>query len=159
MEYELTRIFCVLWTDILIARVQNVLVHECRARRDLSEEADLDRLANLDTFALLHKDLPCVLAPVPTIQTGHPVLFGMVPFLEWLKGSHEVVSTCDTMGDHPLGDSRRDGSLDDRCDRVHWSNHLRLVLGRDVEPDLLEEIFRGTESTHHEDILQESYPS
>lgn len=59
----------------------DVLVHEGRARGDLSEEGDLDGLANLDALALLHKDLARVLAAVLAVERGHAVLLGVVPSL------------------------------------------------------------------------------
>jgi hypothetical protein len=54
----------------------------------LTEKADLDRLADLDTLSLLYKDLAGVLATVPTVQTGNPVLLWVVSLLEGLKGGH-----------------------------------------------------------------------
>lgn len=156
---SLTRILCVFRADILVASVQDVLVHKGRSRRHLSEEADLDRLADLDTFALLHKDLSGVLASIPTIQAGHTVLFRVVALFEWLESSHEVVPTCDTVGDDSFCDSCGDSSLDDRCDGVHGSDNLRLVLRRHVEFNLLEQVLGGTESTNHKHVLRRLAPT
>ena len=64
---QLTWIFSVFRANIFIARVQDVLVHESRPRRHLSEEANLDRLTDLHPFSLLYKDLSGVLAPIAAI--------------------------------------------------------------------------------------------
>lgn len=64
---QLTWIFSVFRANIFIARVQDVLVHESRPRRYLSEEANLDRFTNLNSFALLYKDLSGVLAPIAAV--------------------------------------------------------------------------------------------
>jgi hypothetical protein len=120
----------------------------------LTEEADLDRLADLDSLSLLYEDLACVLAPVPAIQTRHPVLLWVISLLERLEGGHQVVATGNTVGDHSLGDSGGHGALDDGSNGVHRPDHLGLVLGWDVELDLLEEVFRGTEATHDQHILK-----
>lgn len=120
----------------------------------MTEEADLDRLADLDSLSLLYEDLACVLATVPAIQTGHPVLLWVVSLLERLEGGHKVVATSDTVGDHSLGDTSGHGTLDNGSDGVHRTDHLGLVLWWDVELDLLEEVFRGTEATNDQHVLK-----
>lgn len=84
----LTRILSILWADIFVAGIKHILVHEGSAGCYLTEEADLDGLADLDTLALLHEDLAGVLASVTAIQTGHTVLLRVVSLLEWLQGCH-----------------------------------------------------------------------
>lgn len=64
---RLTWILGVFRAHIFIARVQDVLVHESRPRRYLSEKANLDRLTDLDPFTLLYKDLSGVLAPIAAV--------------------------------------------------------------------------------------------
>lgn len=150
---RLTRILRIFRTDILITSVQNIFVHEGRTGRDLSEEANLDRLANLDPFALLDENLAGVLAAIAAIQTGNPVLLRVIAFLERLQRGHEVVSTRDTVRNHTFRDTGCHGALDDGGYRVHRPNHLCLVLGRHMELDLLEQILRCTETTHDEDVL------
>lgn len=59
-----TWILGILWADILVTSVQYILIHQRCPGRHLSEEAHLDRLADLDPLALLHKDLPRVFAAV-----------------------------------------------------------------------------------------------
>jgi hypothetical protein len=98
----------------------------------LTEERNLDRLARLDTLALLHKDLTSVLATILAVQARNTVLLGMVAFLEWLKSGHKVMSTSDTRCDDTLGDTGSDGTLDNGSDRVHRSDNLGLELGRNV---------------------------
>jgi hypothetical protein len=107
----------------------------------LSEERDLDWLADLDTLALLHKDLARVLASVLAVERWDAVLFWVVALLERLQGSHEVVSAGDTVRDDSLCDTSCDGALDDSGDGVHGPDDLGLELRRDVELDLLEEVF------------------
>ena len=60
------------------------------------------------------------------------------------------------MGDDSLSDTGRDCTFDDCSYRVHGSDDLRLELGWDVELDLLEKVFRGTETTNDEDVLESS---
>ena len=137
---QLTGILGVLGAYIIIARVQNVLVHERRARCHLSEERDLDGLSDLDTLALLHKDLARVLAPVLAVQGWYAILLGVVTLLEGLKSSHEVMPSGDTMRDDTFCDTCRDGTLDDGGDGVHRPYDFVLELWRHVELDLLEKI-------------------
>lgn len=80
----------------------------------------------------------------------------MVTLLEGLQGSHEVVSSRDTVCDDPLSDAGRNSALNDSCDRVHWSDDLGLELRWHVKLDLLEEIFGGTETTDYKHVLQKS---
>jgi hypothetical protein len=82
----------------------------------LTEETDFNWLSNLDTLALLNKDLAGVLASVPAVQTGDSVLLGVVSFLEGLESGHEVVSTSDTVGDNSFGDTSGDSTLDNGGD-------------------------------------------
>lgn len=151
---QLTWILGVLWTNILIARVQDILVHEGRSRRNLPEKAHLDRLADFHPLAFLHKDLPCVLASVAAVKTRDTVLLRMISLLEGLQRGHQVMASCYTVRNHPLGDSGSHGTFDDGSDRVHRPDYLGLILRRDVEFDLLEKILRGTEATNDKDILQ-----
>ena len=64
------------------------------------------------------------------------------------------MSTGNTMGDHPFGNTSRDGALDDGGHRVHGSHDFGLELGRNMEFDLLEEVFGGAKSTHYQDVLE-----
>lgn len=148
-----TRVLGVLRTYILITGVQHILIHEGRAGGHLAEEADLDGLADLDSLTFLHEDLPGVLAAVPTIKTRYSVLLGVVAFFEWLQRGHQVVSTCDTVGNHSLGDTGCHCTLDNGGHGVHRTDNLGLVLRGDVKLDLLEQILRGTESTNNQDVL------
>ena len=150
---KLTRILRVLRTHILVARVQDILVHQRRPRRHLAEEGDLDRLADLDALALLHEDLARVLAAVLAVQARHPVLLRVVALLERLQRRHQVVPARDPRRHHPLRDARCDGTFDDRGDGVHRPNDLGLELRRDVQLDLLEEVLRGAEAADDEDVL------
>lgn len=120
----------------------------------MTEEADLDRLANLDSLSFLHKDLACVLAPVSAVQTGHPVLLRVISLLERLKSGHQIVSTGDTVGDYSLSDTGGHGTLDNGSDGVHRTDNLGLVLWWDVELDLLEEVLGRTEATDNQDVLK-----
>ena len=150
---RLTRIFGVLGADIFVTGVENVLVHKRGTRSHLTEEADFDWLTDLDTLALLDKDLTGILASVSAVQTGYSVLLGVVSLLEWLKGGHEVVSTSHTVGDNSLSDTGSNSTFDDGGYRVHRANNLGLILGRHVKLDLLEEVLGGTESTDNKNIL------
>jgi hypothetical protein len=107
----------------------------------LTEEADLDRLADPNTFSFLDENLASVLASVAAIQTWNPVLFRVVTLLERLKCGHQIVSTGHTMGNDTLGDTCGHSTLDDSSHRVHGANHFGLILRRHMEFDLLEEIF------------------
>jgi len=122
--FSLTRVFGVLWANVVVACVEYILIHERRTRRDLSEERDLDRLANLDSLALLHENLARVLAAIFAIERRNTVLFGVVALLEWLEGGHEVMPTRNTVCDNSLCDTGCDGSLDDGGDRVHGTDDL-----------------------------------
>ena len=140
-HFTLTRILCVFGTHVFVASVKHILVHEGCTRCDLSEERNLDRLADLDSLALLYEDLACVLAPVLSIERRHTVLFGVVTLLERLQGCHEVVATSNARGDDTLGNTSSDSTLHDGGDGVHGSDDLVLELRRDVQLDLLEEVF------------------
>lgn len=107
----------------------------------MSEERDLDRLANLDTLTFLHKDLASVLASVLSVERWDTVLFWVVALLERLESGHEVMSTSDTVCDDALSNTGSDGTLDDGSDGIHGSDDLGLELRRDVKLDLLEEVF------------------
>lgn len=151
---QLTWILGIFWAHILVASIQHILVHECSTWSHLSEERDLDGLANLDSLSLLHEDLPCVLASVLAIERGHTILLRVVPLLERLQGSHEVVPSRNTRGDDTLGNTGRDSSLDDRSDGVHGSHNLVLELRRHMQLDLLEEVLRSTETTDDKNVLK-----
>jgi hypothetical protein len=122
----------------------------------LTEEADLDRLPDLDTLTLLDKDLAGVLASVSAVQAGYSVLLRVVSLLEGLKSGHEIVSTSDTVGDNSLGDTGGNSTLNNGGYRVHRANNLSLILGRHVKLDLLEEVLGGTESTNNQNVLEKS---
>lgn len=136
----LTGIFGIFGTDVLIAGVQDILVHERGSRCNLSEEANLDWLADLDALALLYEYLPRVFASVFPVETRNPVLLGMVSFLERLQRSHEVMPSSDTRRDDSFSYACRDRTLDDCCHRVHGPDDLGLELRRNVELDLLEQV-------------------
>lgn len=151
---RLTRILCVFWTDVLIARIQDILIHQSRPRCHLSEEADLHRLSDLDPLPLLHKYLPSVLASIFAVQTWYTILFRVVALLEGLQGGHEIVPASDTGGDDALGDTGCDGAFDDGSDGIHGTYDFGLELWGNVELDLLEEVFGSTEAADHENILK-----
>ena len=152
-QAKLTRILGILWAYILITGVEHILIHEGGAGCDLPEERDFDGLANLDSLAFLHEDLPRVLAPVLTIERWHTILLRMMALFEWLESCHEVMSSRDTGGDDALRDTGRDGTLDDGGDGVHGSDDLVLELRWYVEFDLLEEILGGAETTDNQYVL------
>lgn len=154
MVVELTGILGIFRAHILVARIQDILIHQRCPRRHLPEEADFDRFANLDALSFLHEDLPCVFAPVLAVETGHTVLFGVVAFFEGLKGSHQVVTTGNAGGNDTLRDTGCDGAFDDGSNGVHGANDFGLELRGDVEFDLLEKVFGGTEATDNEDVLE-----
>jgi hypothetical protein len=135
---ELTRIFGVLRTDVIIASVENILIHECCARCHLPEKRDLDWLANLDSLALLHENLTSILASVFAVERGYAILFRVVAFLEGLEGCHKIVSSSNTVRDDTLGDTSGDSTLYNGGDGIHRSNYLGLELWRHVEFNLLE---------------------
>ena len=120
----LTGIFSVFWADIFITGVQDVLVHESGTGSDLSEEADFDRFANLDTLTLLYEDLSSVFAPVLAVKTGNTILFGMMSLFEWLQSCHEIVATGDTGSNNTFCNTGGDSTLDDCGDGVHRANNL-----------------------------------
>ena len=150
----LTGILGVLGANVVIASIQDILVHERCTRRHLSEERDLDWLTNLDTLSLLHEDLASVLASVLAVQGGHTVLLGVVAFFEWLESSHEVMTTGNTMCDNALSNTSRNSTLDNSRDRVHRSHDLGLELWRHVKLDLLEKVFGSTKTTNHKHVLR-----
>ena len=154
---RLTRILCVFWTNVLITRIQDILIHQGRPRRHLSEEADLYWLSDLDPLSLLHKDLPCILASIFAIQTWYTILFRVVALFKGLQSRHEVMTASYTGGDDALGDTSCDGAFDDGSDRVHRANDFGLELWGYVEFDLLEEVFGSTEATDDKDVLKETY--
>ena len=122
----------------------------------MTEEADFDRLADLDSLPLLDEYLASVLASVFAVERWDTVLLRVMTFFERLEGGHQVVATSDAGGDDTLGDTGCDGAFDDSGDGVHRADDLGLELGRDMEFDLLEEVFGGTEATHDEDVLQDA---
>jgi len=150
---RLTWILSILWTNIIIASIKNILIHQRRSRRHLPEKANLDRLPNLHLLALLHEYLPRILAPVLAIQGRHPVLLRVVALFERLERGHEVVPARDAVGDDALGDAGRHGALDDGGDRVHGADDFGLELWGNVEFDLLEEVFGGAEAANDKDVL------
>lgn len=107
----------------------------------MSEERDLDGLANLDTLTFLHKDLARVLASILSVEGWDAVLFWVVALLERLESGHEVMPAGDTVCDNTFSDTGSDGTLDDGGDGVHGSDDLGLELGWNVELNLLEEVF------------------
>lgn len=153
---ELTRIFSVFWTNVLIARIQYILIHQRRPRCHLSEEADLHRLSDLDPLSFLHEDLPCILASIFAVQTWYTVLFRMVTLLEGLQGRHEIVAASYTGGDDALGDTGCDSTFDNGSDGIHRTNDFGLELWGNVELNLLKEVFGSTESADDKDILKET---
>ena len=88
MQNRLTRVFGILWAHIVIAGIQDVLIHQRRTRRDLPKERDFDGFPNLDPLALLHEDLTGILAPILTIERRNSILLRMVAFLERLERCH-----------------------------------------------------------------------
>lgn len=61
---RLTRVFGVFGTNIFVACIQNVLVHERCSRRHLPEERYLHRVSDLDPLSFLHEDLARVFTPI-----------------------------------------------------------------------------------------------
>ena len=121
---SLTWVFGILGANVVVAGEQNVFVHQCCAWRDLPEKRHLDRLANLDFLALLHKDLARVFTPVLAVERGNSVLLGMVTLLERLQSGHEVMPAGDAVGDDALCDTGCDGALDNGSDGVHGPDDL-----------------------------------
>lgn len=148
-----TRIFCILWTDIFIASVENILVHQRCSWCYLSKEGHLDRLSNLYPLALLHEDLAGILAPIFSVKTRYTILFRMVPLFEGLESSHEIMPTCNTRRDNALGDASSNSTFDNCGDGVHGAYDLRLKLRGHVEFDLLEQILRSSETSNDEYVL------
>ena len=66
------------------------------------------------------------------------------------------MATGDTRSDDSLRDTGSDCAFDDCSHRVHGTYDLGLKLWRHMELDLLEKVFRGTETTDDEDVLQSS---
>ena len=149
----LTGILRILGTYVLITSVENVLIHQGCTGSNLSEEANLDRLSNLDSLTLLNKDLTSVFTSIFPIERWNTVLFWMMSFFERLKGGHEVVATRYTRCDDSLGDTCCHCAFDNGGNGVHGSNDLRLELRWDVELDLLEQVLGGTETTDYKNIL------
>lgn len=151
-----TRIFGVFRANVLIACIQNILIHQGRPRRHLPEEADLYWFSDFNPLSLLHKDLPCILASIFAVQTRYTVLFRVVAFFEGLQGGHEVMTASYTGGDDALGNTGSDSTFNDGSHGVHRANDFGLELWRNVEFDLLEEIFGSTEAADNKDILKET---
>ncbi|KAI6753122.1 hypothetical protein HG531_005291 [Fusarium graminearum] len=141
-------------TDVIVASIQDIFVHEGSAWGNLSEEGNLDRLAVLDLLALLDEDLAGEFAAILSVKGGYTVGFRVVALLERLKSSHEVVSTGDTVGDDSLCDTSSNSTLHNGSHGVHGSDNLGLELGGNVELDLLEEVLGGTETTDNQDVLK-----
>ena len=154
MQGRLTRILGVFRAYILIACIQDILIHQGRSWRYLPEEADLHRLPNLDPLSFLHEDLPRIFASIFTVQARYTVLFWVVAFFEGLQGRHEIMTASYTGGDDALGDTGSDGAFNDGGDGVHGANDLGLELWGNVEFDLLEEVFGSTKATDDEDVLE-----
>lgn len=153
---QLTRVLGVFGANVVVADVEDVLVHEGGARGDLSEKGDFDSLAILDLLSSLDKYLSCELAAILAVEGGHAVGLGVISLLEWLKCTHEVVATSDAVGDDALADTGGDGALDNGGDRIHGTNNLGLELGRNVQLDLLEEVLGSTETTDDQNVLKYS---
>lgn len=81
---KLTRILGILRTHILVTGIEDIFVHQRSTRSNLAEKADFDWLSDLHALTLLDKDLPCILASIFTVQTGHAILLWVVAFFEWL---------------------------------------------------------------------------
>ena len=154
---RLTRILCVFRTNVLIARIQNILIHQGRPRRYLSEEADLHWLSDLNPLSLLHENLPCIFASIFAVQTWYAILFRVVALFKGLQSRHEVMAASYTGGDDALGDASCDSAFDDGSDRVHRADDFGLELWGYVEFDLLEEVFGSTEATDDKDVLKETH--
>lgn len=90
----------------------------------MSEERDLDWLANLDSLTLLHENLARVLAAIFAVERRYTVLLGVVALFERLEGGHEVMPTRNTVCDNSFCDTGCDGSLDDGGDGVHGTDDL-----------------------------------
>lgn len=138
---KLTRVLGILRANILITRIQNILIHQRRTRRDLPKERHFHWLTILDPLSLLHKDLPCILASIFAVETRDTVLFWMMTLFERLESRHQVVASSYTRCDDALGDTRCDCTFDNGGDRVHGADNFGLELRGNVELDLLEEVF------------------
>jgi len=145
----------ILRTDILITRKQHILITQRRARRDLSEKADLDRLSNPDPLTLLHENLPRILTPILAVQAGDSVRFGMMTLFEGLERRHEVMSSGNTRCYQAFSQTGGDGAFDNGGDGVHGADDAGLELRGDVELDLAEEVFGGAETADDEDVLRD----
>lgn len=153
---QLTWILGIFRADILVTGIKHIFIHQCCAWGHLSEERDLDWLANLNSLAFLDEDLSRVLAAVLTIKRRHTVLLWMMAFLEWLQSSHEVMSSRHTRSDNALRDASCNSSFDDGCNGIHGSDDLVLELRRHMELNLLEKVLRSTKTTNNEHVLRKS---
>ena len=151
---RLTRILSIFRTNVLVARIQDILIHQSRPRRHLSEEADLHWLSNLDPLSLLHKDLPGILASIFAVQTWYTILFRVMALFEGLQGRHEVVAASYAGSDDALSDTGCDSAFDDGSDGVHRADYFRLELWGYVKFDLLEKVFGSAEATDDKDVLR-----
>jgi len=151
---ELTGILRILRADVVVAGIEDILVHESGTGGDLAEERNLHGFANLHLLALLDKYLAGELAAVLAVERGHAVCLRVVALLERLERGHEVVATGNTMSDYSFCDTSCDSALDDGGDRVHGPDNLGLELWRNVELDLLEEILGCAKSTYYQDVLE-----
>jgi hypothetical protein len=120
----------------------------------LSEERDLDGFAVLDLLTLLDEDLAGELAAVLSIERRHTISLGVIAFLKGLKSRHEVMSSSNTMSNNSLCDTSSNSTLDNGSHGIHGPDNLGLELGRDMELDLLEKVFGGTETTDNQDVLE-----
>lgn len=81
---ELTRIFCVFWTDVIITCVKNIFIYQGRSRRNLSEEGNLNGLSDLHSLSLVHEYLTGILAAILAIKGRNPVLLWVMTWFKWL---------------------------------------------------------------------------
>lgn len=150
------RVLGVFGANVVVASIQHILVHERSSRSDLSEERNLDGLAVLDLLTLLDEKLAGELASVLAVERGDTVSFGMITLLEWLESAHKVMATGNTVRYNTLTNTGSNGSLDNGGHGVDGTNNLGLELGRNMKLNLLEEVFRSTETTDDENVLQGS---
>ena len=79
----------------------------------------------------------------------------MVTRLERLECRHEVVATSYSRCDDTFCQASGDCALDDGSDGVHGPDDLILILGWDMQLNLLKEIFRCAEATDNENVLSQ----
>lgn len=77
----------------------------------------------------------------------------MMAFFEWLQRGHEVVSSGNSGCYDALSDTCGNSAFDNGSHGVHRADDLVLELRRNVDFDLLEQVFRSSEASYYQYIL------